>query len=533
MTKKAYVYCRVSTKDQKSIPEQEKECQAYAKKNGYKVVKVFKDQGFTATADNRPEFLEMVDSCKDSEIAAVILCHTDRFARNEYDHAIYKSVLNKDGTDLIALEQPMINDTPEGHLIDSVMAGINAYYSRDLSRKTKRGMNRRFDSGWWPGWAPLGYVNIKGGKLSRKFYSPERQKYYDELAKQRPLGLIEQDPTVAPLIKEAFMLYSTGNYSISRLVEFLSEKGLKNRDGSKIVVSLLHNILRNPFYYGLVRWGNKEINGLHEPLISKELFDACQYVAAKHRQFLTRERKHDFLLRGLIFCPIHKIKRIIGRENGTEYVEDDQRFTAEFHFGLNSKKRDKISYYHCAHHGGCPKSYIETEVLESLVAQELKKYEFNPEFIKLVKQKVKEITEVNHRDTQSRIRGLENQKRDLENKQSKLLDLLLEGEINKNSLERKQTEIENQIEEIESKISEAKSNLKIDFKLVEEVLSLTQNIYQTYMEAPDFLKKHYLRVFIEKIFVSEGKIVKIIENPIFSMLREQEQVLIKGNLLPS
>jgi len=62
-------------------------------------------------------------------------------------------------------------------------------------------------------------------------------------------------------------------------------------------------------------------------------------------------------------------------------------------------------------------------------------------------------------------------------------------------------------------------------------LSLTTNIYQTYMEAPDFLKRHYLRLFFDKIYVKDKKLWKVVENPVFSVLRKQEKLIIDGHWL--
>ncbi|HJZ05463.1 hypothetical protein A2634_04310 [Candidatus Amesbacteria bacterium RIFCSPHIGHO2_01_FULL_48_32] len=79
--------------------------------------------------------------------------------------------------------------------------------------------------------------------------------------------------------------------------------------------------------------------------------------------------------------------------------------------------------------------------------------------------------------------------------------------------------------------SEVEAKAKLDYRLIDEVLSLTTNTYQTYTEAPDFLKKHYLRLFFERIYVKDKKVWKIAENPVFSVLRKQQEVIIRGDWL--
>lgn len=549
----AYIYSRVSSSGQKdnySIEQQIKACRELATRspNNYKILKVFKDEGRSATCDNRPSFLDMIDECKKGKVNAIFVYHTDRFARNESDHLIYKAILKQAGVKLISVMQPMLDDTPEGHLMDIFITGINAYYSRDLSRKTKRGMLGRWDTGWWPSWAPLGYVNItKNGKIGGKRHI-DRQSYFDDLKVVRQLGLIEVDPIYGPLITSAFEHYGTGNYSLSSLSKLLSTKGLKNSKGKRLSVSALQTVLSNPFYYGQMRWavgtdddGNvvyEDKIGMHTPLVSYELFRSCQYVAAKHRQFLTRNRKHKFLLSGFIYCPEHTCMRkasIADRKDGSEtYVEDNRRFTAEIKRNLNSKSRDSIVYYRCTNNeGGCKRSYIEAEKLELLVAKQIKKYEFKPEFINLVRGQIRERFDESKTATKSRIQALVNSKSAIELNQGKLLDAYIDGAIDKDALKLKQKEYTTNIARINSQIVDLNSQLKVDSKAIEEVIALTQNIYQSYMDAPDFIKRHYLRLFFERLYVRDGKITKVIANPVFEALRKQQQVLITRSWLPT
>lgn len=72
----------------------------------------------------------------------------------------------------------------------------------------------------------------------------------------------------------------------------------------------------------------------------------------------------------------------------------------------------------------------------------------------------------------------------------------------------------------------------MDVNFIDELLAFTRNIYQTYSEAPVFLKRYYLRLFFDKIYFKDGKIVKIDENTIFSALKEAQYLLISNDWLP-
>lgn len=185
--------------------------------------------------------------------------------------------------------------------MDGMMAVWNAYFSRDLSRKTKKGLNQKWEEGWWPGWAPLGYLNVKNANGK---------------------GIVIIDKVKGPIVKEGLKQFSTGNYTIETFQQFF-DKGLRSKTNKVLQYSVVHGVLKNPFYHGLMRWSGKEKVGNHEPLIDKTTYDLNQYVLAKHRDFLIRQRKHNFLLRAFIFC------------------EDcGQRYTAEWHY--HDKKLAKM-----------------------------------------------------------------------------------------------------------------------------------------------------------------------------------------------
>lgn len=82
----------------------------------------------------------------------------------------------------------------------------------------------------------------------------------------------------------------------------MQKVGLKNRRGGEISIYGLSNVLRNPFYIGLIRvQSRKEIyEGAHDPLVKKSLFDQVQRVL--DGKLSARPIKYDFLLRRTVRC---------------------------------------------------------------------------------------------------------------------------------------------------------------------------------------------------------------------------------------
>jgi len=249
----------------------------------------------------------------------------------------------------------------------------------------------------------------------------------------------EPDPYVAPIIKRMFELYATGNYSIFELQTWFWEQNILSKNGTALGHSVINNILNNPFYYGLIRWHGESKIGKHAPIITKALFDTCQYVLAKHRDFLIRKRTHDYLLRGFIYCS-----------------DCGQRYTADPHKINSVKRKGIIHYYHCQKRdrNGCPSPYVEADTLEKQVEKEIERMQFSPEFIDKVVQKAKEFVEENRRTIDAQRQGILNQKTELETKRRKLENKMLDDTIDNDTFKRIHAEIAEKIFNLNNLIQE-------------------------------------------------------------------------------
>ena len=183
----AVIYARYSSDNQReeSIEGQIRECTAYAEKNDITVVKHYIDRAISAKTDNRPQFQQMIRDSERKLFDMVLVWKLDRFARNRYDSARYKTQLKKNGVKLMSATE-IISDGPEGIILESVLEGYAEYYSADLSEKVIRGMTENALKGKFTGGAvPVGYR------------IDENQRF-------------QTDPLTAPLIAEAFRMYNEG-----------------------------------------------------------------------------------------------------------------------------------------------------------------------------------------------------------------------------------------------------------------------------------------------------------------------------------
>ncbi len=493
----SYIYIRVSTDEQKmgySPDNQLRQCKEYAKMHNYKIAKVFDDSGRSGrNAITRPELQNLLKLIEEKPPEAIIIYKIDRFARNVNDFTGIYNKLKSKGIKLLSVNE---GDLMEGSsLIPNIFASVAQWESEVNSQRTRDALTQKFIDGWQPNLLYIGYRSI-GQEKEKKTCEP--------------------NPFMAPTIKQLFELYATGNYSIVEIQDWLSDKNILSKNGTVVSHSVINGILRNPFYYGLIRWHGQSKTGKHKPIITKELFDTCQYVLAKHRSFITRKRKYDYLLRGFLSC-----------------FYCGQRYTAEPHPNHSVTNPTIIHYYHCPKRdrNGCPSEYIEATKLETLVEKEIGKMEFTQTFIDSVVTTTKKVIEENRKNINSDRQGFINQKMALETKRNTLEDALLDNVIDRDAYKRKHSEIEGKIIDLEGKIQEIENKARVDIGLIEEVLAFTRNIHKGYLEAPQFLKKYYLRFFFEKIVVKDRKIYKAIPTPIFAVLKNRHEIIIRRSEL--
>jgi site-specific DNA recombinase len=156
---RAAAYARYSSDNQReeSIDAQLRAIREYCDRNGIRLVKIYTDEARSATTDDRPGFLQMIQDSALGLFDAVIVHKLDRFSRDRYDSAFYKRQLKKNGVRLISVLENL-DDSPESIILESVLEGMAEYYSRNLAREVMKGMKETaLQCKHTGGKPPLGY----------------------------------------------------------------------------------------------------------------------------------------------------------------------------------------------------------------------------------------------------------------------------------------------------------------------------------------------------------------------------------------
>lgn len=294
----AVSYLRVSTKEQAerggrdegfSIPAQRDANLRKARDLNAIVIEEFVDAGESARKADRPELMRMIEYVKTHSVAYCIVHKVDRLARNRADDVAIHLALKEAGVMLVSATEN-IDETPSGMLLHGIMSTIAEFYSRNLANEVTKGMTQKAATGGTVARAPIGYLNVHKR---------------DELGRDVPT--VDPDPDRAALVRWAFEAYATGNYSTTALREELIDRGLTTvptpkRPAKAPGLSTIQQMLSNPYYKGDVIFRGARYDGLHEPLVSPELWYRVQNVLTAHQVSGEKTQTHEHYLKGTIYC---------------------------------------------------------------------------------------------------------------------------------------------------------------------------------------------------------------------------------------
>ena len=355
---KAIILARVSTEEQKeagnSLPAQVSRLQSYCERKNLKVVKKFSfdESAYKIKRDEFDKILEYLE--KNKEKIAICFDKVDRLSRNVFDKRV-SLLYEKAIADEIELH--FVSD---GQIINSSISavekfqfgmslGLAKYYSDAISDNVKRAYEQKIRKGEFPGKAYIGYRNItlEDGKKNI---------------------IVDQDR--AFLIKKMFKLYSTGKYSMKALTKEINKKGLRNYPSEKeLTTSQIQEILKNPFYYGVMRWKKKLCPHKYEPIIPQYLFNQVQEVISSYNKQNYKRTNKPYIFRGMIKC----------KQCGCTISPEI--------------KKGKYVYYHCTNYHGKHKKidWIKQEDLLKQIKHLFKGIELSPEAIKELKSELRVI----------------------------------------------------------------------------------------------------------------------------------------------
>ena len=415
-----FLYARKSTdvedKQVLSIDAQLNELRELAEREQISIVAEFVEKQ-SAKAPGRPIFNDMLTRIETGEAEGIIAWHPDRLARNSVDGGRIIYLLDSDKIRTLKFPTFRFEPDPQGKFMLSIMFGQSKYYVDSLSENTKRGLREKVRRGEFPCRAPFGYLND---------YRTRR---------------ISIDKDRAALVKELFERYASGNSTLDSLRSFLAERGISSAHGKLVGRFFVSWVLSNPVYYGHFRYNGEVHEGIHQPIITKRLFDNVQAVLNRRWRYSPSEKQGEpkaFL--GLLRC-----------------AECGSAITAEIQKGH--------TYYRCTKKSRatvrCHQPYIREESLDAEISALLKPFALRADWADEMLLRVKKEKKQSAQSAAQVVAGKRAEIEKVNLRLQKLLDSFLDGVIERNDYIAEKAKLmsrKKSLEEQSSALSEGRAN---------------------------------------------------------------------------
>lgn len=458
------LYCRVSTDEQSegcSLEIQERFLRAYCNNRGDDVIGIYRED-YSAKGHelNRPEFKKMYDYCRKhrNEVDKVLFLRWDRFSRNvEFAFAYKRKFIDEMQVEINSIESPIDFKSGDWATLLGLFCGTAHSEDVKISKRTKDGIHGTLLKGKWSGRAPRGYRNVRRAKHD---------------------CWVEIDERLAGTITQLFVEVAKGLEAPTLI---------KRRLYPQLADSTFFEMMRNPFYAGLVRVpayeGDPEqiVQGQHEPLIDKITFDEVQNVIdgkKKDTPKLHKPINPDLYLRRFLTCPVcgHVLTGATSKGNGGLYT-----------------------YYMCSNDH---KHFsARAEEVNEMFVKYVSKLKPNRAVLELYNEILLDIRGDRVKDNQEQAKRLEEQQNALKERINRVNDLFFEGDITKVDRDQNIARYQSDVDRLQTQINALR--LSEDMKIKDKLnysINLIGNLGEFFTSATPEVKIKLLgSIFPEKI----------------------------------
>ena len=261
-------YIRVSTEEQAregyGLAAQKEAIRSYCAEQGWHLLEVYSDAGRSGTSlRGREALARLLEDAERGHFRWVVLWKLDRLARNLRDLLEICDRLEAVSVGTVSIQGGVETGTAAGRMYRNVLGSVAEFERELIVERIKAGLAEKARQGQLLGPLPLGYIRDES-------------------------GAVVPDPTVAPLIREAFARYATGRYSLREMVPWAKNVGLRSTKGNPIDRLSIRKILTNVTYTGQVayhlrRGGGVIGRGKHPAIVDGALFAEVQQMLARRR----------------------------------------------------------------------------------------------------------------------------------------------------------------------------------------------------------------------------------------------------------
>ena len=345
------LYKRVSTTEQAqnghSLDEQEERMRNYCKAFKWDNLKVYCDGGYSGSNLQRPAVQRLISDIQAHKIEKVIVYKLDRLSRSQKDTLmLIEDTFLKNGCDFVSISENFDTSTPLGRAMIGILSVFAQLEREQIKERMFMGKEARAKSGKYSSpVVPIGYDYINGELIPNDF------------EKQQIIYIFEE--------------YAKGKSCLS-IVNDLNEKGMTHKYG-KWIEATLRTILEQKTYIGYVQYNRKWFKGIHQPLISEELFETVQkIVRRKYEQYMKwnqRAGKSNSYLAGVLYCSHCGAKY----SKKTAHTTDNGKKYTNYYYTCNSRTKKNPAL---VTDPDCKNKHWKMSELDEMVFDEIRKLAF-------------------------------------------------------------------------------------------------------------------------------------------------------------
>ena len=500
--KRVAAYCRVSTDnlDQaNSLESQQRYFNEYIKRNPlWELYEVYVDEGISGTSTKkRASFNRMIDDAKNKKFDLIITKEISRFARNTLDSIGYTRELKRHGVGVIFMNDNINTLDADAELRLTIMSSIAQEESRKTSDRVKWGQRRMMEQGVVFGRDMLGY-DVRDGKL----YINEEGAETVRLIYQKFLDEGKGTHIIAKELREAGIKTSTymKDWSYTVILRILKNE--------KYCGDLVQQKTYTPDYLSHSKKYNKgeveyvTIINHHEPIISREIFEATQREIERRRNLHGAKNgfANRYALSGKIICA-ECGSTFIHRKNTSSNGNQNESWTCIQHQKYGKERTNKNN-----EKVGCSNVSINEKdiraILQYVLADVLND---RKNIIESVLATVSDVLKSDH--VKDNIAYFENDLQKIENKKQKLLDMCLSGDIETSDYRKVCERLKAEHDSLSEKLQKEKAHkqrLMDKEKIIQEIKD-----YVNSLTIGEEWNDTFYRSIVDKIIINKNREINI------------------------
>lgn len=470
-------YCRVSTDSDEQLESYQSQLKHYREliqsNSDWEYVKLYADEAISGTqAKIRPGFQEMINDALSGKIDHIITKSISRFARNTLETLKYVRLLRERDISIYFEKENINTGDMQGEMLLTILSALAQQESESISANVKMGLQMKMNRG-----ELVGFHGCLG---------------YDYDSKTKTLTINEKE---AEIVKYIFKRYTEG-VGCFRIASELEQLGYKTKKGnSKWHESSVRRIVKNEKYMGdvimgktftvdpiskrrLENFGEEDkylVENNHEPIISRETFEKAQAILKKRSAKYNKGRGEKYS-RKYAFSSMIKCK----------FCESS--FTRRtWHSGkivwscITATKKGRKN---CPDSKSLDEKELEDAFVDAFNLMVSKNKHVTEEFLKNVENTLSST------NTAKELKKVEKEIYKIENNINKLIDLHLEGILDKASFEVKHIELIQELEKVKSNEKELQEVANKEGDLQDRI-----NTFRKLFEDNEFLEKFNREIF--------------------------------------